>query len=719
MKSLCDPQDYPELIRLIILQVCEFYAPAKCFRSKSNRMSAYRRERRTMNRKVRKLQKILEEKVLNFDSKQKIRGKIVETYDKIKNSLKNEAQKSEQEAINKIKEDPKYFYTWSKRKLKHKTSVGPLVDKDGELQHDEKTMADLLQDQFCAVFSDPKNASKKLNDLTVNFDKPLDNIVITVQDIDKALKEIKINSSAGENDIPAILLKKCCSTLNYPRLLIWKESLYTGYIHPRFKEQTIAPIHKKGSKSIAANYRPVCPTSHSIKTCERIVKDEILEHFTRNDLMCKHQHGFLPHRSCLTQLLSHINVVLENFLQGKDTDSIYLDYAKAFDKVDHEILIHKLQCYGISGKLLNWIKEFLRCRTQCVVINGVHSYKSEVISGVPQGTVLGPLLFLIFINDIGSCIKDSFISCFADDTRIKKAVSSTSDVHKLQEDLNNTVKWSTENNMILHQDKFEYINHSTGEAKLLKNLPFTSELYQYTTPDGTTITPTELVRDLGVTISSDLSWGPHITNITDSARKMCSWIFSVFQSREEFTMMTLYKSLVRSRLEFCSPLWTSNKIDDIIKIETIQRSFTSRIEGYREIDYWDRLRCLRLMSLQRRRERYTILHLFKILNNTAPNDLNITFTTSERRGILIMVPTLSRIAKPRFQSLYDSSFAVFTSRLWNSLPKRIRQEESFEKFKAALTRHLLSIPDKPPITGAASSNSLLQWTGHLGRQMMG
>ena len=202
------------------------------------------------------------------------------------------------------------------------------------------------------------------------YDEPLENVNITVEEVDKALKKLKINSSAGDDDIPAIVLKKCSSTLNYPLYLVWKSSLESGYIHPRFKDQHIAPIHKKGSKAAPANYRPICPTSDSIKTCERVVFDAILKHFTSNNLMCKHHHGFLPHRSCLSQLLSHINTVFENLLQGKDTDSIYLDYAKAFDKVDHEILLHKLRCYGITGQLLTWIKQFLQDRTQCVVING-------------------------------------------------------------------------------------------------------------------------------------------------------------------------------------------------------------------------------------------------------------------------------------------------------------------------------------------------------------
>ena len=719
LKSLCDPQDFPELVRLVILQVSELYAPTKCFKSKSNRLSAYRRHRRTLNRKKRKLYKVLETKELTPLGIQNVKEKIVNIHDDIKDSFNEESRKSEQEAVNKIKEDPKYFYTWSKRKLKHKTNIGPHTVASGHLQHDEKIMSDLLQTQFCSVFSNPEEPSKRFTNITANFEKPLDSIQITIDDVDKALKKLKANSSAGEDDIPAALLTKCSSTLNYPLYLMWKDSLENVHIHPRFKEQIIAPIHKKGSKSVAANYRPICPTSHSIKTCERIVFNKILDHFTSNNLMCKHQHGFLPQRSCLTQLLSHINTVFENLLQVKDTDSIYLDYAKAFDKVDHEILLYKLRCYGITGKLLAWIKEFLQGRTQCVAINGTKSFKSAVKSGVPQGTVLGPLLFLIYVNDINHCITESFVSCFADDTRIKKGISAAADVMKLQEDLNHVVSWSSDNNMSLHQDKFEYMNHSCGDAKLLKHLPFTSEFYEYTTPSGAIITPKDTIRDLGVLISSDLSWGPHISNITDAARKMCSWILSVFATRDELTMMTLYNSLVRSRVEFCCPLWHTNKVEDIIKIESIQRTFTSKIEGYSDFTYWERLIHLRLMSLQRRRERYILLHLFKVLHDTAPNDPKINFTTSDRRGVLAVVPTLSRTAKPRIQSMYDSSFAVLAPRLWNSLPKKIRQEETFGKFKTALTRYCLAIPDEPPISGAPSGNSLLQWTGHHEGLMMG
>ena len=179
------------------------------------------------------------------------------------------------------------------------------------------------------------------------------------------------------------------------------------------------------------------------------------------------------------------------------------------------------------------------------------------------------------------------------------------------------------------------------------------------------------------------------------------------------------RSFIRSRLEYACPLWCPSKVEDIMNIESIQRHFTSKIEGCNELSYWDRLSKLQLMSLQRRRERYTILHLYKIFTNTAPNEMNITYFHNQRRGVCAKVPPVSKSAKTKFQSKYDSSFAVFAPRLWNTLPKSIRAVDTFTRFKAALTRYMLSIPDEPPVHGIASSNSLLQRAGHHGRLEMG
>ena len=325
-------------------------------------------------------------------------------------------------------------------------------------------MADMLQKQYSSVFSKPQQVYE--NNHPQQETTLLEDITFTKDDIFSAIKEIGEHSSSTNDDVPALILKNCASELSYPILLIWKESMKTSHIPHCYKKQTITPVHKKGPKSKAANYRPISLTSHIIKIFERIIRKAIVNHLEKNHLLYKHQHGFLKGRSCLTQLLKHIDTILHNLLNGHDTDSIYLDFSKAFDKVDHNILLSKLYSYGIRGKLLAWIKCYLANRVQTVVVNGNQSFPAPVISGVPQGTVLGPVLFLIYINDLHKCVNHSIISHFADDTRILKAITHASDAELLQEDLIAAIHWSDKNKMILHPDKFEFLCHTLRKSNL-------------------------------------------------------------------------------------------------------------------------------------------------------------------------------------------------------------------------------------------------------------
>ena len=188
-------------------------------------------------------------------------------------------------------------------------------------------------------------------------------------------------------------------------------------------------------------------------------------HIESNSILSNKQHGFCKGRSCLTHLLMHIDDIIQSLLNSNDHDVIYLDFAKAFDKVDHEILVHKLRQCGVLGKLVKWIEQFLTNRKQFVTINGFHSMLALVLSGVPQGSVLGLILFLVYINDIQCHLKGSTAGSFADDTRISTQISSSDDVLILQENLSTVVKWATENNMVLHDSKFEYLAYRTASSK--------------------------------------------------------------------------------------------------------------------------------------------------------------------------------------------------------------------------------------------------------------
>ena len=294
-------------------------------------------------------------------------------------------------------------------------------------------------------------------------------------------------------------------------------------------------------------------------------------------------------------------------------------------------------------------------RTSCAIfhlfLSSISTKHPWIISGVLQGTVLGPILFLIFINDIYHCIKYSTIKCFADDTRISKAITCEGDVKALQDDIDAVVEWSVNNNMTLHEDKFEYICHSAKKTNLLRHLPSVSEFYQYkTSMDNGYSIPSSAVKRSGILVSQDLSWSTHIRSTCDKARRKACWVLSVFFTRSPTVMLNLYKSMVRSLLEYCSPLWSPTKITDIQELESVQRTFTSRIAGCHDLDYWKRLKKISLMSIQRRRERFTIMHTCKILHGVTSNDVKVNFQPKSRTGIKAVLHhlllTARRVIRP-------------------------------------------------------------------------
>ena len=589
-----------------------------------------------------------------------------------------------------------------------------LFDAENNICHEPTMVANLLQRQFTSVFSDPSATDLSSADIEVPpILEPFtdEKLSFGFEDITEAIDDIKLNAAAGPDGIPPCVLKNCKESLAKPFYLIWSRSLESSAVPSCYKASYIAPLHKKGSHAIPANYRPVSLTSHVIKIFERVMRKRLVNYLENNSLLCNNQHGFRAGRSCLTQLLAHFDDILENLRQNSDTDSIYLDYAKAFDKVDHALLIKKLERYGVHPKLVGWIKSFLSDRTQQVVVNGHKSVLAQIISGVPQGTVLGPILFLIFINDINQCISTSTLRCFADDTRISKAIKGQEDVALLQHDLEKVMQWSQNNNMTLHEDKFEYMCHSATKYSTIRELPFSEEHFHYTTSQGCTLSPVKQLRDLGVTVRDDASWSPHIKSISSKARQKAAWVLSVFYTRSPTVMLTLYKSMVRSLLEFCSPLWNPGKVKDIQELEGVQKTFTSKISGCNDLDYWERLKKLSLMSLQRRRERYIIIHMWKLLHGVTSNDLQIRFQKKARQGTQAVIPPMLQNSSARHQSLYDGSFGVQGPKLWNSMPYHLNSIGDFPTFKNRLTAFLLAVPDKPPVRGYTppNSNSLVTW----------
>ena len=253
--------------------------------------------------------------------------------------------------------------------------------------------------------------------------------------------------------------KQCSSSIVKPLCILFNKSMNEGTILALLKKATIVPIYKGGNNSAACNYRPVSLTSNIMKIFERVIRKQLVDYMTENDLLNHTQHGFRHGRSCLSALLSVYDDLVNMNITASAVHMIYLDFSKAFDKVDHGILEHKLSQIGVCGKLGVWIHNFLQERSQYVRVPGGISDEQTVISGVPQGTVLGPVLLLM--SDIDKDISESKVVSFADDTRIYHQIDSDDSTNQLQTDLNKMYNWSVTNNMLFNASKFQSICYSS------------------------------------------------------------------------------------------------------------------------------------------------------------------------------------------------------------------------------------------------------------------
>ena len=409
-------------------------------------------------------------------------------------------------------------------------SIGPLK-VDEELICDDLNIGNALQDQYKNVFSVPRPKETDVPILEDSSREKLDAFVLSEGDIEWAISKISTGAAPGPDGIPSILLKKCARAVKQPLCLLWQRSISSGQIPESLKKGLIIPVFKSGDRCEAKNYRPVTLTSHFIKIFERILVRIMVEYLEKNDLFNNSQHGFRSNRSCLSQLINHYQHLLNILEEGACADVIYLDFAKAFDKVDHGILLRKIFNMGIGGDVLRWIGAFLRNRWQSVKVNNSMSRPTGVVSGVPQGSVLGPLLFLIFVGDIDTNLVHARASSFADDTRIMMGVTCTEHERQMQRDLDSIYRWTDNNNMKFNCSKFQHMRYGHKEGGELGTV--------YSSPDTEPIDLYKDIRDLGVTMSCNGKFEVHISEICTKGIQMSGWIFRAFATRKIKPLMIL------------------------------------------------------------------------------------------------------------------------------------------------------------------------------------
>ena len=682
-----------EIISRIVNEVC-----TKFKQQRGRAIKIIPKERRILLRNKKKLRAKLKGNI-SIEKKDRIEKSIGEIDKKLLNSHQDQRTNEETRAINTMKTNPKHFFAYAKKHLKTKSSVGPFMI-DEELIASPERISHKLSEQYTTSFSNPMR-NQDIGDPKEFFsftEDPnnvlLTDIVFNREMIIKEICNIKSNSAPGPDHFSVTLLKQCADELSEPLYILWRHSLDAGDIAPLLKKAIVCPILKPYSQRChPSSYRPVSLTSHLIKVFERVIRSSIVKHLDNNNLLPKNQHGFITGRSTLSQLLNQIEQLIRAWEEGKITDTIYLDFSKAFDKVDHNILCKKLKRLGITGKVGIWIREFLTGRYQQVSANGCLSDPAPVISGVPQGTVLGPILFIIMIDDLDSELLYSASSKYADDTRVTAKISNPEDAENFQSELNNVIyPWGPSNNMSLNGNKFEHlhIGKNLGKSKT-----------SYKDPVGNIIEEKKHIKDLGVIITNNLTWEKHISEVVSKARIMSGWVLRTFSTRECDPMISMWNSQIRSTLDYCSPLWSPSpsNLGSIDLLEQTQRVFTRRINGMEGLNYAQRLKKLNMYSVQRRHERYKIIYIYKIKEGLVPNiseKHGLNFQPNKRHGCTCKIPTFP-LYNNKAAAARNNSFALTASSLWNSLPRDIRDITgvNVDVFKRRLDLVLGYYPDEP------------------------
>jgi len=612
---------------------------------------------------------------------------VYKDYKVIRNKVKSEMAKllkQEQEKISiDCKKNPKLFWQYINRKNKSKTNVGDLKWHNScgnEMSaQDDKEKAAALQEFFSSVYTiETDDASERLTNRIDDTSTKCYDFVVTQEDIYNRLARLKTDKSPGPDQLHPRILYETRDVIAYPLFLIFSKSLETGRLPGDWKLAEVTAIYKKGPKHERSNYRPVSLTSVCCKILESLIRDHMMNYLLDNKLLSTKQYGFIKNRSTSLQLLQIMDKWTEYLESGGQVDVMYSDFEKAFDKIPHKRLISKLISYGFNSTLINWIQDFLQSRKFRVRVNSSFSLWDAVTSGIPQGSVLGPLLFIIYINDLVECCESNCeIYLFADDAKLFRHIVSPNDHCLLQKGIDALQHWSQQWLLKLNISKCNIVSFGRSVDK--------SYVYSIShNNQNVSLERKESFKDLGVILDEKLTFRDHIHDKINKAYSMLGIIKRNFKYLTISSFVLLYKSMVRSHLDYCSSVWVPYKKGDIELLEKVQKRATKLIPTIKTMAYSERLKACKLPTLHYRHIRGDMIEMFKILSGkydiaVAPR-INREYNSITRGNDL-------RLQKLRTK--YDLRKYFFTNRaldVWNSLPNHVVLSDTVNTFKSKLDK---------------------------------
>ena len=466
----------------------------------------------------------------------------------------------------------KKFWGFIKSRGSEGQGVVPLKD-GGRLVTDPKEKAQLLNKQFSSVFKTKTSFTEE--DFEHRCPSPPDlpdipscpDLNITKEGVRRLIHDLIPSKACGPDGVTQRLLRTVADEICASVTLLFRASYKNGILPKDWKTAFVTPAFKKGERYKPVNYRPISFTCTACKLLEHIVTSHIMAHFEEHDVLCPEQHGFRRGRSCETQLLGYVDETTEALERGCQVDTVVLDFSKAFDKVSHALLVHKLKRYRVGGLTGAWIEDFLSERQQAVVVEGATSEYAPVESGVPQGSILGPSLFLIYINDLPSSMK-SQDRLFADDTMCSNEIQNTTDQHTLQADLDSLAEWETKWAMEFHPAKCSTLSATRSRQKLEPS-------YQL---HGQQLENVPTIKYLGGEIQENLKWSNHMTSITNKANKTLCLVRRNLKVGNKRAKETAYKALIRPKLEYAASVWVPHTQADIKTLEKMRAGLPAAID---------------------------------------------------------------------------------------------------------------------------------------------
>ena len=448
------------------------------------------------------------------------------------------------------------------------------MDNAGNIITQGFLMAEELNMHFSSVFTREDTSSIPVPETQFKGSEGerLGQLVVTPEVVVRKINNMKENKSPGVDGISPKILKETVEQISTPLAHVFNMSLKEGIVPFEWKEANIIPLFKKGSRNKSVNYRPVSLTSVICKLLETIIRDHMMDFLIKHKLINPSQHGFLKAKSCLTNLLCFLEEITKWVDDGSPVDVIYLDFQKAFDKVPHQRLISKLKSHGMGNSIINWIEQWLTDRRQRVVVDGEVSSWKPVLSGVPQGSVLGPILFLVYINDLEEGVSGKILK-FADDTKLFRKVKEIGDKQNLQDDIDKLVKWSEKWQMLFNFGKCKCLHTGSGNTGMNYEM------------GGTILSKTVKEKDLGVTMNANMKVSEQCRIAASKGNQVLGMIRRNITYKEKSLIIPLYKAIVRPHLEYCIQAWNPHLRKDVDMLEKIQRRATKLIPELRDLTY--------------------------------------------------------------------------------------------------------------------------------------